>query len=150
MATTTRNLSIHTVAGFEFCDLDLGYKVEEKVLLTEGACVSGVGTIYGVFDSVWHATREDADDRTIATLGADSLPQELRDLAARNSERLETAQAYKFATDGDSGRIVATDWGAAKVWLEGLFTQAVIEDGGWGWVEHPDGSRHYVGKENRF
>ena len=148
MATTTKNLNIHTVAGFEFCDLDLGYKVEEKVLLTEGACVSGVGRIYGVFDSPWHATREDADDRAIATLGADSLPQELRDIAARNSERLGSAQSYKFASDSGAGSIIATDWGAAKAWLAADVPQAAIENGGWGWIENQDGERYYVGKEN--
>lgn len=74
--------------GFEYCDLPLPTGIEKEVLLTEGAHVVGCGTIYGVFDSAWHARQADADERTIATLGASALPQELRDLAARNSARL--------------------------------------------------------------
>jgi hypothetical protein len=78
--------------GFEYCDLPLPIGVETEVLLTAGGIdiddIVGCGTIYGVFDSAWHARQADADERTIATLGASALPQELRDLAARNSARL--------------------------------------------------------------
>ena len=82
------NFNITTKDGFEYCDLPLPSGIEKDVLLTEGGVVLGSGRVYGVFDSVDDARSEDADALAICTLGEDSLPQELRDLAARNSERL--------------------------------------------------------------
>lgn len=80
------DFNIVTKDGFEYCDLPLPSGIEKDVLLTEGGCVSGAGKIYGVFDSPDEARK--GDEYVYITLGQEALPQELRDLAARNSARL--------------------------------------------------------------
>jgi hypothetical protein len=55
---------------------------------------------------------------------------------------------FRYATDGDSGRIAAPDFDAACKQLDAMFTPEVIADGAWGWVQDADGHRHHVDFEN--
>jgi hypothetical protein len=127
--------------GFEYCDLPLPTGVEDNVLLTEGAVVSGSGRIYGVFDSAWLASQPNADECTLHVLGASSLPQVLRDVAARNSERLSEAFRCRYKTDSDNGEILVPSWQVACGWLRERITDAAVADGAWGWIESPDASQ---------
>jgi hypothetical protein len=127
--------------GFEYCDLPLPSGVEDNVLLTEGAIVSGAGRIYGVFDSAWLASQPNADECTLHILGASSLPQVLRDVAARNSERLSEAFRCRYKTDSDNGEILVPSWQVACDWLRERVTDAAVADGAWGWVESPNASQ---------
>jgi hypothetical protein len=52
---------------------------------------------------------------------------------------------YAFKTDADSGHIEAPDWNDACQQLEAMFSDAMIDDGAWGWVEDEDGERHEIG-----
>jgi hypothetical protein len=139
-----------TKLGWELVDLPLPVGVETEVFLTEGGHIAGCGKIYGVFDSVWHATREDADARAIAILGAGSLPPCLQELAARNSEKLGAAIECQWKTDAESGKVVAASWQHACDWLASEIPQETIDDGAWGWIESPndDEGRFYVAREN--
>jgi hypothetical protein len=56
--------------------------------------------------------------------------------------------AFSYRTDGEHGEIEARDFDAAKQMLCEMFTEAIIADGGWGWVDDEDGERFYVGREN--
>jgi hypothetical protein len=129
--------------GFEYCDLPLPSGVEDNVLLTEGTIVSE-GRIfrkYGVFDSAWLASQPNAYECTLHILGASSLPQVLRDVAARNSERLSEAFRCRYKTDSDNGEILVPSWQVACDWLRERITDAAVADGAWGWVESPDASQ---------
>jgi hypothetical protein len=129
--------------GFEYCDLPLPTGVEDSVLLTEGTIVSE-GRIfrkYGVFDSAWLASQPNADECTLHILGASSLPQVLRDVAARNSERLSEAFRCRYKTDSDNGEILVPSWQVACDWLRERITDAAVADGAWGWVESPNASQ---------
>ena len=56
--------------------------------------------------------------------------------------------AYRFATDDESGTLTAANWADACRQLDAMFSPAVIADGGWGWIENTDGTRHWVAREN--
>jgi hypothetical protein len=129
------DFNIKVKEGFEYCDLPLPAGVEDNVLLTEGAIVSGSGRIYGVFDSARLACQPNADECTLHILGASSLPQVLRDVAARNSERLSEAFRCRYMTDSDNGEILVPSWQVACDWLRERITDDLIADGAWGWVE---------------
>ena len=53
---------------------------------------------------------------------------------------------FKFRTDGESGTITAPDFDNAVKQLNDMFTQQMLEDGAFGWVEDHDGYRHNIGE----
>jgi hypothetical protein len=53
---------------------------------------------------------------------------------------------FKFCTDGESGHIVASDFDNAVKQLNDMFTEQMLEDGAWGWVEDQDGYHHNIGE----
>ena len=53
---------------------------------------------------------------------------------------------FKFRTDGESGTITAPDFDNAVKQLNDMFTQQMLEDGAFGWVEDEDGYRHNIGE----
>jgi hypothetical protein len=115
--------------------------VEDNVLLTEEGRTSRHGWLYRVFDSAWLASQPNAYACSLHILGASSLPQVLRDVAARNSERLSEAFRCRYKTDSDNGEILVPSWQVACDWLRERVTDAAVADGAWGWVESPDASQ---------
>jgi hypothetical protein len=53
-------------------------------------------------------------------------------------------KSFKFSTDSESGTIQAPDFDHAVKQLNDMFTQQMLEDGAWGWVEDEDGYRHNI------
>ena len=53
---------------------------------------------------------------------------------------------FRFRTDGESGTIQAPDFGHAVKQLNDMFTESMLEDGAFGWVEDHDGYRHNIGE----
>jgi hypothetical protein len=53
---------------------------------------------------------------------------------------------FKFCTDAKSGHITAPDFDHAVKQLNDMFTEQMLEDGAWGWVEDEDGYRHNIGE----
>jgi hypothetical protein len=53
---------------------------------------------------------------------------------------------FKFRTDGESGTITAPDFDHAVKQLNDMFTEQMLEDGAFGWVEDHDGYRHNIGE----
>jgi hypothetical protein len=53
---------------------------------------------------------------------------------------------FKFRTDSESGHITAPDFDHAVKQLNDMFTEAMLEDGAFGWVEDEDGYRHNIGE----
>jgi hypothetical protein len=53
---------------------------------------------------------------------------------------------FRFRTDGESGTITAPDFDNAVKQLNDMFTQQMLEDGAWGWVQDHDGYRHNIGE----
>jgi hypothetical protein len=53
---------------------------------------------------------------------------------------------FKFRTDADSGTIEAPDFEHAVKQLNDMFTEAMLKDGAFGWVEDEDGYRHNIGE----
>jgi hypothetical protein len=51
---------------------------------------------------------------------------------------------FKFRTDSESGHITAPDFDHAVKQLNDMFTEQMLEDGAWGWVEDEDGYRHNI------
>ena len=62
------------------------------------------------------------------------------------SEVAEVVFEYKFATDSESGVMVARDFSEAKMMLADRLTDEVVADGAFGWVEDLDGYRHEIGE----
>ena len=71
-------------ATLQLIDLD-GFG---PVIVTEGMLMSNGRRIYGVFASEASARSERADHLALATIGAERLTDEQREIAARNSEAL--------------------------------------------------------------
>jgi hypothetical protein len=55
---------------------------------------------------------------------------------------------YEYKTDSGGGMIEAADFEEAITILDGMITEQMIEDGGWGWVDDGHGERFYVLGEN--
>ena len=74
--------------GFVFCNLLFPGGLQEDVLIVEGMVTARGEQLYGVFASVWHARKPDADDRCIGTVGGEFLTKAQREFAERNSALL--------------------------------------------------------------
>jgi len=53
---------------------------------------------------------------------------------------------FKFRTDRKFGYIQAPNFDHAVKQLNDMFTEAMLEDGAFGWVEDHDGHRHNIGE----
>jgi hypothetical protein len=74
--------------GFQFVDIQTPRGVEKDVLLLEGMLMSNGERLYSMFDSVELARHPMADERCFGTIGGEVLTEELRAIAAKNSELL--------------------------------------------------------------
>jgi hypothetical protein len=50
----------------------------------------------------------------------------------------QTLKDYTYRTDGELGTIEAVDFADACAQLDAMFDDAIIESGGWGWVDDCD------------
>ena len=50
----------------------------------------------------------------------------------------QTLKDYTYRTDGELGTIEAVDFADACAQLDAMFDDAIIANGGWGWVDDCD------------
>jgi hypothetical protein len=82
------NVTKTDAEGFQYVDLQTPRGVEKEVLLLEGMVMDNGERLYSMFDSVELARHPEADDRCFGTIGGEVLTEELRAIAAKNSELL--------------------------------------------------------------
>ncbi len=78
---------------------------------------------------------EDAEDGEIELRAWETASGRI---AYLRPEREVVLRDYNYRTDGELGTIEAVDFADACAQLDAMFDDAVIADGGWGWVDDCD------------
>lgn len=92
----------------------------------------GTATLWNVYTQQWERTGSPGDQLLA------SLP------VGDREQVLSHCGSYRFATDAETGAIMAQSFEAACEQLKAMVTDS---DGGWGWVQDHDGYRYEVEAE---
>lgn len=105
--------------------------------IVEAVAVAGVCCEEQVCDMVIAAAGRGVDWQAVLA--------ECKDKDAAERQSLSIPNEYRFATDSETGTIMACDFADACEHLRRMLTDAVVADGVWGWVEDADGKRYKIG-----